>query len=376
MKKILFVTSNDWTPWGGSEQLWYELALMFLKNKYEVAVSIKDWSPEPIHITQLKKEGAVILLREQPLNKSILTRGINKLLSKANESVHIKYLQDFKPDFAIISQGSNIDGIDWMFFCKNKKIPYFTIVQAALESFWPSMDMIDKMRESYMHCKVSYFVSKANLELTQIQAIATFPSAKVIFNPFNVNYNSSLSFPSVSDGILQIANVARHELQAKGQDVLFQVMSDSKWRNRPICINLYGKGFHSNAIKQLITYFEVDNIIYKGFEVTENIWKTNHALILPSRFEGLPLALVEAMLCGRFGIVTNVSGNKEVVIDNENGFLAAAPKPEYLDEAMERAWQRKDEWEQIGNLAKSYIKTIIPPHPVQHLYQDILSELK
>ena len=57
--------------------------------------------------------------------------------------------------------------------------------------------------------------------------------------------------------------------------------------------------------------------------------------MLPSRFEGLPLALVEAMLCPRPAVVTNVAGNTEVIEDGETGFVAAAPTAGHLDEAME-----------------------------------------
>jgi glycosyltransferase involved in cell wall biosynthesis len=87
----------------------------------------------------------------------------------------------------------------------------------------------------------------------------------------------------------------------------------------------------------------------------------------------LPLALVEAMLCGRFGIVSNVSGNKEVFEDNISGFLAEAPKAEYFDAAMERAWIRKSDWETIGQLAKNKIQSLVPENPEIELYKMIVS---
>ena len=81
------------------------------------------------------------------------------------------------------------------------------------------------------------------------------------------------------------------------------------------------------------------------------------------------------MLCGRLAIVTNVSGNAEVIIDNVNGFIAEAPNAVYLDAAMERAWKRKSEWKEIGQQAQNYIKTLVPEFPATVFLNDLLSKI-
>lgn len=127
------------------------------------------------------------------------------------------------------------------------------------------------------------------------------------------------------------------------------------------------------SVNKLVKYFKLDNVIMSGHIKPSEIWRVNHALILTSRYEGLPLALIEAMLCRRTAIVTNVSGNPEVILDNETAFLAKAPTPEFVDEAMERAWDRRTEWKEIGERACKHIKTIVPEDPVDSFYRQIVS---
>lgn len=93
------------------------------------------------------------------------------------------------------------------------------------------------------------------------------------------------------------------------------------------------------------------------------IWRTHYALVLPSRAEGLPLVQVEAMMCGRPAIVADAGGTAEIIRDGEHGFLAAAATETAIDEALERAWQRRADWQAIGMAAAAHVRTLYPPDP-------------
>jgi glycosyltransferase involved in cell wall biosynthesis len=92
----------------------------------------------------------------------------------------------------------------------------------------------------------------------------------------------------------------------------------------------------------------------------EDVWREHHALALPSRSEGLPLALLEAMLCGRPAVVTDVGGNAEAITDGVSGFLADAPTVGAFDEALERAWERRADWSRMGRAAAAAARAIVP----------------
>jgi glycosyltransferase involved in cell wall biosynthesis len=162
---------------------------------------------------------------------------------------------------------------------------------------------------------------------------------------------------------------------AKGQDLLFQVLALPQWRDRPLRVSLFGRGGWEQGLRQLAHTLGVSSRIRFCGHV-ENIaavWADHHALVLPSRHEGLPICLVEAMLCGRFGIVTDVGGNREPVEEGVNGFIAAAPTVSLLDDAMQRAWSRRAQWAEIGAAASRSIRATVPPDPAQVFAHHLLS---
>ena len=95
---------------------------------------------------------------------------------------------------------------------------------------------------------------------------------------------------------------------------------------------------------------------------------------MPSRFEGLPLAIVEAMLCGRPVIATDVAGHSEVIEDGVTGFLAHAPTSASLMEAMERFWVRRDDAQMLGDAGSKKIRTLMPADPVR-VFSDKLTSI-
>jgi glycosyltransferase involved in cell wall biosynthesis len=106
-------------------------------------------------------------------------------------------------------------------------------------------------------------------------------------------------------------------------------------------------------------------VIFAGLLKPEEIWASNHVLIMPSRLEGLPLAMVEAMLCGRPIIATDVGGHAEVIEDGVTGFLADAPTVQSITEALNRFWARRADAQTIGEAGAQRIRRLVPPDPVR-----------
>jgi glycosyltransferase involved in cell wall biosynthesis len=117
---------------------------------------------------------------------------------------------------------------------------------------------------------------------------------------------------------------------------------------------------------------ELTNVEFAGHQNNiEEIWSKHHALVLPSRFEGMPLVVVEAMLCGRPCIATDVGGNRELIRDGINGFLAKAPTVELLDEAMNRAWDSRRQLMDMGNTAAIDVRQWVSKDPSEDFVREL-----
>jgi glycosyltransferase involved in cell wall biosynthesis len=106
-------------------------------------------------------------------------------------------------------------------------------------------------------------------------------------------------------------------------------------------------------------------VVFAGQSAIAEIWASNHVLVMPSRREGLPLAMVEAMLCGRPVVATDVAGHSEILEDGVTGFLADAPTVNSMANALERFWIRRADAVEIGAAAAKKIRELRPPDPVR-----------
>jgi glycosyltransferase involved in cell wall biosynthesis len=81
------------------------------------------------------------------------------------------------------------------------------------------------------------------------------------------------------------------------------------------------------------------------------VWREHHVLLLPSRAEGVPNSMFEAMLSARPVIVSNVGGIADWVSDGENGYLLPEPDVPHLEAAMERLWRDRENLPAMGQRA-------------------------
>jgi glycosyltransferase involved in cell wall biosynthesis len=62
-------------------------------------------------------------------------------------------------------------------------------------------------------------------------------------------------------------------------------------------------------------------------------------------------------------VATDVGGVREWVDEGQTGFLAEAPLPRYLGAALERSWQRRGDWPQLGRQGHDKAAVQAGDHP-------------
>ena len=102
-----------------------------------------------------------------------------------------------------------------------------------------------------------------------------------------------------------------------------------------------GDGPLRDGLVELAARLGLDGRVrFLGFEADVTRWmQAADAFVLSSRWEGLPMGLLEAGACALPVVATDVQGTGEVVVDGVTGTLVAAGDAVALAEAMTRVMQ-------------------------------------
>jgi glycosyltransferase involved in cell wall biosynthesis len=135
----------------------------------------------------------------------------------------------------------------------------------------------------------------------------------------DIDLHSSYQIP---DKCKVIFSAGRLDYQ-KGFDLLIEVAALAKEQNLNWQLLIAGEGKLKSELNAMASQKGVSEFIkFIGF--SNNIpalLKACDVFVLPSRYEGMPNALLEAMAMGKASVATNVNGASELVEDGTSGFL-------------------------------------------------------
>lgn len=370
-------------PWGGSEELWYRAARRLQDEGHDILINYKWWPEQARQLNELEAAGADLWLRTQ--RPSFWQRKVSEFkklaFSRNGQPVQKQnrvdlWVREKRPNAVLVTLGYHPDQIHVADVCIRNEIPYAINVQAASSFTFIGGEKCPDFRRWYQGAQKVFFVSKENQDKIESNLAIQLDNAEIVDNPFNVDFNAQVAYPSTEE-TFRLACVGRIHFQSKGQDLLVDVLKQPKWRERNLQVSIFGKDQGQRfQLEELIKLHGLEKqLVVEGFvDGVEEIWKTHHGLLLPSRYEGAALVIIEAMLCNRLCVATDTGRNRELMDDNQSGFIAASPTVDSLDEAMERAWQARNQWKEMGVLAGKTIRERYSSDPVQD-YADRIKHL-
>jgi glycosyltransferase involved in cell wall biosynthesis len=368
--RICIVSTLFHAPWGGSEVLWARMAHEALDRGHEVALVLKRWPETPEPVRALQAQGAKVFLRSVDLRRR---------WSRAFEyRVHpFPSIIRWAPEAVLVSEGGLYEVMyrnDIGRLLQALGVPYTIVCQQVYDFQFPIGG--ERFREAlisfHRDARRVAFVAEWNRTVAERQLATRLTNGCVVRNPTNLDGHGMAPWPS--GPTMRLASVGRLEVNDKGQDIVLECLAGEPWKSRDWGLSFYGQGRDQTYLANLARLYGIaDRVTFCGHTGdVRAVWEDNHLNIMASRSEGTPLALVEAMLCGRPSVVSDVGGNLEWVAEPRNGFIAEAPTVRSFGAALERAWAARAGWEAMGTAAYHDALGLIDPAPAETLLKLVI----
>ncbi len=168
----------------------------------------------------------------------------------------------------------------------------------------------------------------------------------------------------------------------KGHEHLIRALHELKSESQSFLALLVGDGPLRGRLKGLARKLGLKKEIYflgpKDRKEIPKILSITDIFVLPSLWEGLPTAIIEAMAAGCPVVATAVGGTPEVVIDGETGFLVPPRDPKALTQKIKLLLQDQALRERMGQAgtkrAKEHFALEKMVREYEALYESLVSE--
>lgn len=271
-----------------------------------------------------------------------------------------------KPDLVVVEQFYNMAKSPLLFELQYKKLPYIIIPRGELTKQGQNRKKIKKVIFNYLlfnrfakRAVAIHFLTKQEKEDSGNKW-----NNKSIIIPNGIEEPSVKKRTFLEEGIKGVS-IGRIEPYQKGLDILIDVCSilQEELRKNNFSIKVYGPDVDGSisylkdniAEKGIIDIVNICNPVY-GVE-KEKVLLESDLFVMLSRFEGHPMALIEALSYGLPCLVTTGS-NMRYEVDNTNSGWTADVNYESICTAIKKMLYDKSDFEKKGNnafnLSKAY----------------------
>lgn len=266
---------------------------------------------------------------DESLKKELLATKYNiYFLNREKGHKHPKYLfrllDIIKKNNIDIIHTHNYGGKNWAILCKFIK-PQLKIIHTIHDSV-----IIKNLN------KIKLFIHKKFIDMNIAISEAIYKDCLnnnilksiKIYNGINTKNFIIKEKKTKNKDILNIINIARITYYKKGQDILIKALKECKNKGMNFVCSFVGGVYEYDVesfeyLKDLVgelNLTEEINFLGNRDGIPELLAKSD-LFILPSRYEGLPIALLEAMTAKVPVIASDISGSNDLIRSGENGLL-------------------------------------------------------
>ncbi len=371
--RLAIVTLMNDSPWGGSEFLWASISTLARNEGHDVGV----WHPGQLagpKVEELKEAGvAFYAIASHSSAKRWVQWGQRFLGLKPRSWFPPATLLSWRPDVVVFNEGilfQSIRASSILRWCCDQGIPTVIATHSNSEHLPPlAVRQLTELRDFFENAALILLVSQPIWDRATRQLCRSLEQARIFRNPVNLVRRECLPWPE--DAPLRLAFVGRLDCQSKALDLLLDALNRVHWRDESWVLEFVGEGKDKDHLRELVEFFGLQSkVIFRGHEHDiASVWRRCHLLVLMSHNEGMPLTLVEAMICGRPAVVTDVGDVRHLVVEGENGFLAPSSRREQMVEALERAWSARADWKDMGLRAHESASGFLHPDPVNEVWE-------
>ena len=160
----------------------------------------------------------------------------------------------------------------------------------------------------------------------------------------------------------------------KGHEFLIQAIPSVARSFPHITVGICGSGPLLGQLEEQISALDLEGKVrlLGQWENVRELLAAADAFVLPSRWEGLPMALLEAMMAGLPIIATKVEGVEEVIVEGKNGLLVPIEDADALAGAIMQLMADPQLRHEMGAAAK---EQVLGFYTTDHMCEQYLEQI-